>query len=690
MKRLLIILLLAAFALPLHAMGAKQKRPKVAVVLSGGGAKGVAHISALRAIEEAGIPIDIICGTSMGSLVGGLYAIGWSTDELDSIVRSQDWLFLLTDRANPDALDIDTRRFQNTYALWHALSIRGERNQGAGFIRGVNLDRLFDRLLDGYLDSINFDTLPIPFACVATDIASNTEIDFHSGYLKQAMRASMSIPGVFTPVRMGDRLLVDGFVTNNYPADIARKMGADIIIGVTVQGDTLAADDITNALDVVLQIIDNSSKEKYRANIEMSDLVMHVDVRGYSGASFTAASIDTLLRRGKEEADRHHDELIKISRRITPKGDLKLRPLTKSEQRIDAVQRRRAEKAADLAAKQRKTLSSNNTQLIYHPIIGVAFRFDNEESSALQLGGRIPLHWIIPQELNLSLRLGKRFRFNIEQTIYPRGVTSPTLAYTYSRNDIDIYTEGVRTHNIKFNQHTVTFTPINSIFRKYKVHAGLRYDYVDYYDPILSTGSKGIVLDNQHFVSYFLVSFLNTEDDWDIPTSGIYFLASAYYRTDNFYRYLDGPGIKDFRVHYRQTFSPHRRFAFQTSLYGRAVFCENGVPLFFDNVLGSHQEIVEQQFPFPGVNSITRVNPLLAAAQLKLQFAVTPSHYILARLAVAQHRNKFYDLLLNQPNLYGFSVGYCYKSFLGPVEADIGYSTDAQRLDLYLSIGHRF
>ena len=152
MKHLLLIIsLLTLTIVPTHAQTDWTDafaRPKVAVVLSGGGAKGVAHISALRAIEEAGLPIDIITGTSMGSLIGGLYAVGWSTDELDSLVRSQDWTFLLSDRVNPESVDIDTRRLQNTYALWHAFTPgKNNRNSGAGFIRGINLDHLFNHLL---------------------------------------------------------------------------------------------------------------------------------------------------------------------------------------------------------------------------------------------------------------------------------------------------------------------------------------------------------------------------------------------------------------------------------------------------------------------------------------------------------------------------------------------------------------
>ena len=247
MKKVLFIILLF---LPLWVAAqttpptGTSHRPKVAVVLSGGGAKGVAHISCLRAIEEAGLPIDMICGTSMGALIGGLYAIGWTTDELDSLVRHQDWSYILSDRVPAEELDMEARRLLNTYPLWHAFTLGSKRNEGAGFIRGVNLDRLFSSLLEGYLDSLDFNTLPIPFACVATDIITNTEIDFHNGYLKEALRASMSIPGVFSPVRKGNMLLVDGGMRNNFPTDLAREMGADIIIGVAVLDDTLTANDI--------------------------------------------------------------------------------------------------------------------------------------------------------------------------------------------------------------------------------------------------------------------------------------------------------------------------------------------------------------------------------------------------------------------------------------------------------------
>ena len=160
MKQLAILLLIFLTATTATAQyNSNLDRPKVAVVLSGGGAKGVAHISALKVIEEAGIPVDIICGTSMGSLIGGLYSIGWSPKELDSLVRSQNWTFLLSDRTNQSLMNLSERRRENTYALGHTITFGRRQQQGGGVLAGSNLAVLFENLCKGYLDSMDYPYL---------------------------------------------------------------------------------------------------------------------------------------------------------------------------------------------------------------------------------------------------------------------------------------------------------------------------------------------------------------------------------------------------------------------------------------------------------------------------------------------------------------------------------------------------
>ena len=295
----------------------EQERKKVAVVLSGGGAKGMAHIGVLKVLEKAGIPVDIVTGTSMGSIIGGLYAIGYNANSLDSMVRVQDWSYVITDKEDLRNQSLSDRKKQNTYLISTGMTI-GKRDMNAGgIIKGKNLAELFNQLCIGFTDSLDFTRdLPIPFACVATDIITNDEIDFHSGRLPQAMRASMAIPAAFSPVRIGDMVLVDGGLKNNYPADLAREMGADIIIGVTVQGTPKVAEDMGGTMSILSQIIDGNCKNKVDDNLAITDLHMQVDTKGYGSASFSQAAIDTLIRRGEEEAMRHWDAIIALKKRI--------------------------------------------------------------------------------------------------------------------------------------------------------------------------------------------------------------------------------------------------------------------------------------------------------------------------------------------------------------------------------------
>ena len=204
MKKIACLLLTLMVALPLFT----QERKRVAVVLSGGGAKGTAHIGALKVIERAGIPIDIVTGTSMGSLIGGLYAIGYNADALDSLVRGLDWSYVISDRENMSRQSLNDRKKQNTYILSQGLTIGKRNDNDGGFIKGKNINMLLEKLCMGYNDSIDFNRLPIPFACVATNLVDNSEVDFHSGRLPQALRASMAIPAVFSPVRIGNMVLV--------------------------------------------------------------------------------------------------------------------------------------------------------------------------------------------------------------------------------------------------------------------------------------------------------------------------------------------------------------------------------------------------------------------------------------------------------------------------------------------------
>lgn len=651
----------------IHAQN-EQCRPKVAVVLSGGGAKGVAHISALREIENAGIPIDIVCGTSMGSLIGALYCIGYTTDQLDSIVRTQEWTTLLSDRSDPSQLTLHQREERNTYTL--VRTIDGDMPLQGGIIRGRNLATLFDRLCTGYLDSISFDSLPIPYACVATDIVTNTEVDFRSGYLVRAMRASMAIPGAFTPVRMGDMVLVDGGLQNNYPADLARSMGADIIIGVSVQSPPATADQIKDAASVMMQIVDFGSKNKFEENIAISDVFIRVDVTGYSAASFTAAAIDTLLRRGAEAAALHRDELQALAKRIgrTPEPRM----------------------PHHLPSQDTEETPSSNRRISRNPIVAAGFRFDTEELGVLQLMGKLPLHTRVPMELSGMVRLGKNVMASAQYTILTPTPWSPSSSYTFRNNDIDIYTAGVRTHNVRYRQHTVDIVPIDIHLYKYDLSSGLRWDYYDYYGQLLSSSGNNPVLEDDHYFTYHISVDRNTEDHWYFPTRGARFHTTLAYHTDNLYGLGDSIGIVDASFHWRINLSPTPRFTLQPMLYGRFLLGSTA-PLAFSNALGSEYfgHYIEQQMPFTGIGHVEYIGNQFAAVQMQARYRLFKNHYILLRGAVGIEAMQV-EGLLDLPLFYGTQVGYSINTLFGPVDARLGYSTRTSRLYFYINVGHNF
>ena len=671
MKKTLILFAALLLLAPIGAQN--HRRPKVAVVLSGGGAKGAAHIGALKVIEEAGIPIDIVCGTSMGSLVGGLYSIGWTPQEMDSIMRAQVWTTLLTDRVDPDLLDVEHRRIQNTYAIWHAVSTQ---EVGGGVVRGVNLDRLFDKLLYGHLDSIDFYSLPIPFACVATNLIDNTEIDFHHGYLKQAMRASMSIPGVFAPVRMGDMLLVDGGLRNNYPADIAREMGADIVIGVSVQGEELTADDIVHTVTVLEQIIDINCRNKYQYNVNQTDLMLNVDVSGYSAASFTDVAIATLISRGEKEARQHWDELLALRRRHG----------------IDSTAR--PESLRRMVPQKEKHRRMEGTPLIGEKLVGAALRFDNEENGALQIGARFPLQWCIPMEIGGYLRLGKRLKFHLEQTVFPRGITSPSVSYTFFNNDMDYYILGRRFLNVRYGHHRADLSPINSRFRKYLLRAGLRWDYFRYDNHTLSR--PGMDLDdfsNSHYFSLYGNAVHNCENHWYFPTHGTNIQLRYAYITDNFLTYNGNAGLHDIQALWRVNLPLARRLTLQPMAYGR-LFLGDETPLPFATVLGSEWfgMTTEYQMPFDGIRHTEYTDRNLVALRLQVQYRLLKNHYLHLRLSMASSFSTLdqFEDSSDIINLYGGALAYFYDSFLGPIGFNIGYTNRLAKPTFYLSMGHTF
>ena len=396
-----------------------QDRPKVAVVLSGGGAKGTAHIGALKVIEEAGIPIDYVVGTSMGAIVGGLYSIGYTPQQLDSMVNAQNWKFLLSDAPNPKDVLLDDRLKSEHYVLSIPFSLKSANISDAGIIKGRNLARLFSTLTDGYQDSVNFNRLPIPFACVSENLVDGSEVVFHEGILATAMRSSMSIPGVFVPVDLNGMVLVDGGMVNNYPVDVALGMGADYIIGVDVQSPLLKASGLKSLKDIFGQIINLQGERKYRENLRKTDVLIKVDVSGYSAASFTKEAIDTLIVRGERAAIDSWDGLLALKKKLGLADDYQ--PRRPGPFRLPGVD----------ADKEIPVDSQIAAPAVRENKLNIGFRFDTEELAALLANTDFYFGRRRESLVSLTARLGKRTLARLGYSYQWRGGWQAGLAYQF-------------------------------------------------------------------------------------------------------------------------------------------------------------------------------------------------------------------------------------------------------------------
>ena len=292
---------------------AVNNRPKVGLVLSGGGAKGAAHIGVLKYIEEAGIPIDYIAGTSMGSIVGGMYALGYSSDEILDIISSVDWDRLISNQVDRRKISYTRKGEKNTQVITIPFSMNTKtedlqsksfRNSlPDGLVTGDNLINLFNSLSVGYSDVLPFDELPIPFVCIATNMISGEADVLDRGEFTKSLRASMAIPILFDPIAMDETLYVDGGLTSNFPVEQCRAMGADYIIGVSMSpGLEETTDNLTSLLSQVKQLKEIITDKDFDRYSEQCDIFISPDLKGVGMLSFNAESVARITQSGYEAA----------------------------------------------------------------------------------------------------------------------------------------------------------------------------------------------------------------------------------------------------------------------------------------------------------------------------------------------------------------------------------------------------
>ena len=297
------------------ATAAAPHRLRIGLVLSGGGARGIAHVGVLEMLEKLHVPIDAIAGTSMGAVVGGLYASGLSPDEIAKTLRSMNWQEAFRDRPPREDLTLRRKQEDENFLVKFPIGIKGGRPVlPEGLIEGQSLTEILRRLTLPVARITSFDDLPTPFRAVATDLESGQEVVMGSGDLTSAMRASLSAPGVFAPVERGGRLLVDGGVSDNVPVDVARAMGVDVLIVVDVGFPLLPRNKLNSVTAIsnqMLAILIRRKSEQELAHLGPHDILIRPSLGDIS--SFDFGNVNQLLGVGASAAEQMRDRLAALS-----------------------------------------------------------------------------------------------------------------------------------------------------------------------------------------------------------------------------------------------------------------------------------------------------------------------------------------------------------------------------------------
>lgn len=527
----------------------KPQRPKIGVALSGGGAKGAAHIGVLKYMEEIGIPIDYVAGTSIGSIIGGLYALGYSPDEMAYLIANMDWSFYMSNGVGRPYQTSANREQKNRFLVavpfgtgnFEKRSLDILSTLPSGVISGANLTNLFNRLSIGYNDSVDFNKLPIPFACVATDILTGDSVVLRGGNFAKAIRSSMAIPGVFAPVQWDGRLLADGGLVDNFPVDICLQMGADIVIGVDL-ADKMAAtpEELRSLPQQLSQYLSIAVSNNRGNNRELCNLLMHPNVSGYNMLSFSHDAIDTLVRRGYECAAEHHDELVALKKRLDGWGkteqvyqaprarylaendtfvlaNIVYNGVTKEEEEWlktqDGLETGRPMTVGDIE-KAINILSGTGsfatityklyeteeeywiTHMVYSDALGresygltinlempephrfaIGFRYDSEESASLLFHFGWNEQRLAGIKAALDLNLNYNFRWNVKVSYSGLGVGDVNLAYRYHNSSVNVSNNRMATLASYVDHHNIGLFISESNFRDFTFAIGLDEDY---------------------------------------------------------------------------------------------------------------------------------------------------------------------------------------------------------------------
>ncbi len=738
MKKILLLFFVFSVAFLSSQEVDEKKDIKVGLVLSGGGAKGFAHIAVLKVLEEAGVRIDYIGGTSMGAIVGGLYAAGYNATQLDSIINKIDFDKILTDQTPRKAKPFYEKESGENYALM--LPIVNKRvGIPKAISEGQNVLNLLTRLTQ-HVNNINdFNKLPIPFVCIATDLETGKQVILDKGFLPEAMKASGSFPTLLAPVEIDGKILSDGGIVNNFPVDEVKAMGADIIIGVDIQSRLKDKNELNSAVKILNQIVGFQMYKSLESKYEKVDLLIKPDLKDFNVVSFDR--INEIMEKGEIVSREKMKQLKAIAKRQTKSNSYKITIAQNKKISINKIEIEgnnnytRAYILGKLNLKKRDTTSylgliesidnlsaTGNFENIRYNIInekeGCTVKLRLEEHGAsnyLKLGAHYDDLYKTGILLNITSKhllykndvisadviLGDNIRYNFNYFIDNGFYTSIGIKSRFNSFNTNVKFDEANVNKINLEYEDLT----NQIYfqtvfnRKFAIGMGGEHKRLKVFTETISSLENNVSTNDENRLYFDKSNYYNLIAYIKIDTyDKKYFQREGVYLDVDFRWYL---GSSDFNNDF-ETFSQLKgKLAFAHTFFnkvtahfkseGGITIGENENRVLDFNVGGYGQNFINTLIPFLGYDFAELNSNAFLKSALTLRYEFLPKNYFSATANYARvERDLFNGGKIFENTKSGYMLGYGLDTFLGPVEINYTWSPDHNEKYWYFNVGYWF
>lgn len=711
-------------ALLVLALVSTSSIAKTGLVLSGGGAKGFAHIGILKEIDKRNIKIDYIAGTSMGCIIGALYALGYSAKDLERICMDQDWADTFNDKPIRKYVPMYEKDESERYVGSFSIS-KGKSFLPTGIISGQKIYMRLAELTWNYQDVSDFNKLPIPVWCVATDLENGDAVMLNRGSIAEAMRASMSIPSIFDPVNIDGRVLVDGGIVNNLPVSVVKKMGADTVIASDVSGGLYKKEELGSFFDVIEQVVMLNNYKNREQERKQANILFKIDTSGYSLASFD--DVNELISRGEKSTQPYLKELDKLPKneKVQKEDTLKNKDFRITSIKVEGLKKVSLNFVLNhLKIETPSIINKEDMETAIQRLYGTQFfetvhyyikdigKDDNElivkikerSTSLLRFGFNYSKYTKASLLINTTFKntLGKDSKISLDFKLSENpGFRAQYYSYSQKKPGLGLKTE------LLFNSFNIT-TFQNGIaealyrFHYYALDLSLETSFSNYIlwgagvdkefttrDPSVQRSTKPKEYDE--FLTFKSYLQIDTLDSATYPKRGLRLNGTFKLVTDAL-SLQDGISHKTF-----EQISFNSKFAIpvtnRLSLITDASIGSNigqDIPYEYLFYYGGFRSSDRWFLPFVGLDYMTASgeNALVIGESMQIEFI--KNFYFIFTANIGKLSDEFKDVFNSKNHLFGLGATLGWDSLIGPIELSIMKELNRRTLVASVSLGYWF